>query len=159
MKDKNYWIETLHLENHPEGGYFHEILRSDVLYNDHPLYTSIYFLLDTLSPSHFHRLSSDEVWYYHAGHPLTIHELHPDGRYTQQHLGSDIEQGQQLQAVVRSGTIFGSTCDTPESYALVGCMVAPGFDFKDFELFSEDTLLDLYPEHAAIIKRLALRTL
>lgn len=159
-KNKQYWINHLKLEPHPEGGYFKQVLRSDQSIQTapaiaRPYYTSIYFLLTYGNPSHFHRLKSDEVWYYHSGASLTIHLLHPDGRYEKIHLGKQIEQGQVLQAVVPKNVIFGSTVDELDQFSLVSCMVSPGFDFADFELFTKKELVSHYPDHQEIITKLA----
>ncbi|MDN6162243.1 MAG: cupin domain-containing protein, partial [Atopostipes sp.] len=128
---------------------------SEIPYSDNdkdlPLYTNIYFLLTPESPSHFHELMSDELWFYHAGNALTIHSLHEDGRYTQTPLGLGDEEV--LHHNVLAGEIFGSTVE--DGYALVSCTVIPGFDFNDFKLFTKDYLLKQYPEHKEIINQLA----
>ncbi|ALX48565.1 cupin domain-containing protein [Lentibacillus amyloliquefaciens] len=66
------WIRKLNLEPHPEGGFYKQTYAAEAL-EDHVLYTSIYFLLRAGDVSHFHRLKSDELWYFHAGSPLEIH--------------------------------------------------------------------------------------
>lgn len=152
------WIEALALQPHVEGGYYREILKSNKIINhndkeNRSLYTSIYFLLEKNNPSNFHRLTSDEVWYFHAGDELTIHLIFPDGTYQTIQLGYDSQSGAQLQALVPSGTIFGSSIEKGE-YALVSCMVAPGFEYEDFELFEREALLAQYPQHRAIITQL-----
>lgn len=155
MRSAEEWIKILKLEAHPEGGYFRQTDRSVFEYNIDqkglPLYTNINFLLLKDNPSHFHQLSSDELWFYHDGNPLTVHSIYPDGRYEAVKLG--LGDGQKLNHTVPSGTIFGSTVE--EGYALVSCMVVPGFDFADFKLFSQAELLKLHPEHETIIKKLA----
>ena len=155
MKSAQYWIDYLDLEAHPEGGYYKQTDYSEVTYSANnkelPLYTNIYFLLTPKSPSHFHELTSDELWFYHAGSPLTVHSLHKDGSYTQTILGLD--EGQKLHHNVPAGTIFGSTVEN--DYALVSCTVIPGFDFDNFTLFTKETLLDRYPDHKEIIDKLA----
>lgn len=159
-KNQAYWIEQLKLEPHPEGGYFRQVLCSEQSLQvsagtTRPYYTSIYFLLTKGNPSHFHRLASDEVWYYHVGSTLSIHLLHPNGRYEKIRLGADLENGEVLQAVVPKNVIFGSTIDGNDEFALVSCMVSPGFDYQDFELFTKKQLNMLYPEHQNIIELLA----
>jgi len=159
MKTAEEWIEELNLEPHPEGGYYKRTDYSDETYtkNDKnlPLYTNIYFLLTPESPSHFHQLTSDELWFYHAGNPLTVHSLHEDGSYTTASLG--LNEKQTLHHNVLAGTIFGSTVE--EDYALVSCTVVPGFDFADFKMFTKKDLLKKYPRHGEIIDRLAYETL
>ena len=75
------WINHLNMSRHPEGGYYKEIFRSEKLVdNDKSAMTSIYYLLENEDKSAFHRLTSPEVWYYHAGYPLMLHVIYPDGR-------------------------------------------------------------------------------
>lgn len=159
MKTAKEWIEELNLEPHPEGGYYRQTDRSKESYSkngkDFPLYTNIYFLLTPESPSHFHQLVSDEMWFYHAGNPLTVHSLNSDGSYTKATLG--LEPGHTLHRTVPAGTIFGSTVE--EGYALVSCTVVPGFDFSDFKLFTKKDLLKDFPKHQEIINKLAYDTL
>lgn len=159
MKTAKEWIDELHLEPHPEGGYYRQTDYADETYLKNgkalPLYTNIHFLLTPDSPSHFHQLTSDELWFYHAGNPLTVHSFHEDGRYTKAVLGLGADES--LHHNVSAGTIFGSTVE--EGYALVSCTVVPGFDFADFTLFTQAELLEEYPAHESIIERLAYETL
>eukprot|EP00461_Guttulinopsis_vulgaris_P002051 UN02052 len=149
----------MQLQPHPEGGYYRRTLcAGDTLTlerGERPLYTSIYFLLRSQDISHLHRLQSDEVWYYHGGSALTIHMIHPDGTYEAQRLGLNFGLGERPQVVVKKNTIFGSSVDEENTFSLVGCMVAPGFDFADFELFTQHQLLAQYPQHEAVIKKMA----
>ena len=151
------WIKTLNMKAHPEGGYYCEVEKSQdkikVDGKERALFTSIYFLLEKENPSHFHRLTSDEIWYYHYGEPLTVHMISPEGVYTQVTLGLDVRNGQVLQYRVPKGTIFGSTVE--DGFSLVSCMVSPGFEFEDFELFSYHELVQQYPEYEEIIKLLS----
>ncbi len=155
MKNAKEWIKKLNLEPHPEGGFYRQTDLSSTNYERNgkkfPLYTNIYFLLTKESPSHFHQLSSDELWFYHGGNPLTVHSLNEDGGYEATILG--LEDGQHLHHTVVAGTIFGSTVD--HGFALVSCTVVPGFDFKDFKLFSQKELLKRYPKEREIILKLA----
>ncbi|MBG9982188.1 cupin domain-containing protein [Aerococcaceae bacterium DSM 111020] len=152
------WIEYYELLPHPEGGYFKQVAKSsDILQEERKeraRYTSIYFLLTDDNPSRFHRLTADEIWYFHAGAPLTVHMISPEGDYQTVKIGANPQQDEQLQFTVPAGYIFGSTVDTPDAYALVSCMVAPGFEFEDFELFHREDLLAQYPDHQEIITRL-----
>lgn len=159
-KNQDYWVSQLGLEPHPEGGYFKQILRAEqsLQLSENVIrsyYTSIYFLLTKENPSHFHRLASDEVWYYHFGSALSIHLLHLDGRYERIKLGSDLENGEVLQAIVPKNVVFGSSIEHEGEFALVSCMVSPGFDYQDFELFTKKQLMALYPNHKSIIEQLA----
>lgn len=148
-------ISTLQLEAHPEGGFFKETYRSSISLGtpNRQLMTSIYFLLTGDNCSRFHRIKSDETWYFHEGSSLLVHEL-IDGDYRVTKLGLDLSNGEQPFTVVKAGSIFGSSVMNEEGYALVSCAVAPGFDFEDFELFDATTLLTSFPEHEAIIRQL-----
>lgn len=153
---KDKWIEKLELMPHPEGGYYKETFKSNqTLSDNNAIYTSIYFLLEKHNISHFHRIESDEVWYYHAGQSLTVHMIHPDGQYEKVKVGPNVETGDMLQAIVPKGTIFASTVEGENDYALVGCMCAPGFQFEKFELFTQAELIKLYPQHEDIIRKYA----
>lgn len=146
-------ISQLNLLPHPEGGWYSETYRSSSTINDRSLLTSIYFLLTSDNVSHFHRIKSDELWYFHQGSAVTVHTLDENG-HTAHQLGNDLEKGEQPYLLVKANTIFGSSLDVPESYALVSCAVAPGFDFRDFELFTKEELLKNYQDCEGIIERL-----
>ena len=103
----------------------------------------------------FHRLKSDEMWYYHAGNSLTIYIISPTGELITKQLGLDIANGESPQILVPKNYIFGSAMNN-KGFSLVGCMVSPGFEFSDFELFERDFLLTTYPAHKEIITRLTL---
>jgi predicted cupin superfamily sugar epimerase len=164
MTDATYWIDRLGLQEHPEGGFFRESYRSadrleaGILGGryDGPRVasTSIYFLLTSEASSSLHRLRSDEVWHFHAGSALTVHVIDPEGTYQALRVGLDLGAGQRPQAVVPAWSWFGATVDEPGSYALVGCTVAPGFDFADFELADRQELSRKFPDHAGLIARL-----
>lgn len=155
-------IEYLGLQPHPEGGFYTEVYRSEGIIetpkdnfpDGRHFSTSIYYLLESGDQSHFHRIKSDEVWHHYAGSPITIHMITPAGSYRKIHIGKDIETGQKPQQIVPANYWFGVTVDEPDSYALCGCTVSPGFDFEDFEMAERETLLDQYPKHDEIIKKL-----
>jgi predicted cupin superfamily sugar epimerase len=150
-------IKKLDLLPHPEGGYYRETYRSEETFNGGKknLMTSIYFLLTSENVSHLHRIKSDEIWYYHGGSPLVVHILDAFGHH--EHIvGNDFEKGYLPQFLVPKNTIFGSTVLEKDSYSLVSCCVAPGFDFADFELFKKDDLLKAYPMHEEIISKLSI---
>jgi len=162
-------ISNLELVPHPEGGYYKSTYQSKERISDtelsvnfegeRKLYTSIYFLLTSDDVSHFHRLKSDELWYFHAGSPLTIHVIHENGEYEEIKLGMNLENGEVPQALVPKNSIFGSSVNDKDTFSLVGCMVSPGFEFKDFELFTQDELLLKNPQHKEIILKLAYKKL
>ncbi len=147
-------IKQLDLKPHPEGGFFKEKYRSIERTNgDKSLMTSIYFLLTSEHVSHFHRIKSDEHWYFHEGSSLTIHLL-KDQNHVELKLGPNLEKGESFYHVVQKNIIFGSTVESDNGYALVSCAVAPGFDFKDFELLDSEYLLENFPEEEMIIRKL-----
>ena len=168
MTDKTarYWIEKLQLEAHPEGGYFRQTYRSDVMIAREALpagfagaraaSTAIYFLLEGENFSAFHRLRSDEVWHFYAGDPLVVHVISPEGSYSSILLGCELEAGQVMQAVVLAGCWFASHVADWSSFAVVGCTVAPGFDFEDFKLGEREELVARYPQHRVLIEGLTL---
>ncbi|MQY76877.1 MAG: cupin [Spirochaeta sp.] len=154
MRNAEYWISRLDLQPHPEGGYFKEIYTSPFFVNEKRLSTSIYFLLSGNEVSKFHRLASDELWYYHDGSSLAIHMINPEGEHIRSFLGMNVEKGELPQVIVRAGAIFGSELTDKSTYSLVGCLASPGFTYEDFKLYSEQELLSLYPQHRTIIERL-----
>lgn len=165
MYTAKYFVEKLQMTPHPEGGYFKEcyagvdMISSKELSVDYEdtrkLWTSIYFLLEDGEVSNFHRLKSDEMWYYQAGSPLTIYMITPEGKLVTQKLGLNITEGEMPQFLVPKGYIFGSAMNE-EGYALVGYMVAPGFEFRDFELFQRSDLLEKYPQYQKEIVKLTI---
>jgi predicted cupin superfamily sugar epimerase len=163
-KNARYWIEKLQLEAHPEGGYFRQTYRSDIVIAREALpagfkgaravSTAIYFVLEGKNFSAFHRLRSDEVWHFYAGEALVVHVIAPEGKYSSIRLGGDPEAGEVLQAVVPAGCWFASHVADWSSFAVVGCTVAPGFDFEDFEMGEREELAGRYPQHEELIERL-----
>jgi predicted cupin superfamily sugar epimerase len=151
-------INLLEMKPHPEGGFYKETYRSEelCLNRTRNLKTVIYFLLRSEDVSHFHRIKSDEMWYYHAGSPLIVHSIDDQGIYKEQKVGINFSEGEIPQYLVPKNTIFGSTVLEKDSYSLVSCSVSPGFDFEDFELFKQADLLEQFPLHYEIISKLTL---
>ncbi|WP_282036025.1 cupin domain-containing protein [Saccharicrinis aurantiacus] len=155
-------INNLNLKAHPEGGWFSETYRSDMLLKQEGLptafngarnaLTSIYYLLEGNQFSGFHKIKSPEVWYFHQGQPIIIHTINSKGDYTAVEV-SDTENGV-LQFTVEPNLWFAATIKGSFGYSLVSCAVAPGFDFSDFEMASEDALIKIAPQHTSIIKQL-----
>jgi len=164
VQDAEYWVRTIELIPHPEGGYFRETYRSPVTLElqalpagyegSRSVSTAIYFLLKKGQFSALHRLRSDELWHFHAGGPLKVVVIDECGTGKEVLLGSCPENGESFQAVVPAGCWFGALPVEGASYSLVSCTVAPGFDFRDFELGDRDDLLERYPEHRKIIEQL-----
>lgn len=151
-----YWIEKLGLQAHPEGGYYKEVYRNPNSLQitggggTRSIATSIYFLLDGHQKSYFHQLASDELWYFHAGSRTHIHILE-QGQYRVESIGLDLEMGESPQVLLPRGCIFAAELKDKNSYILAGCMVNPGFDFKDFRLVGRSELLEAYPAHRGVI--------
>jgi predicted cupin superfamily sugar epimerase len=163
-KDAAYWIQTLGLHRHPEGGCFREVYRSadkltakslpERFGGSLVMSTGIYFLLESHEVSSLHRIKSDELWHFYAGSSLTIFVLEPSGRRYDLKLGNRPEARESFQAVVPAGCWFGAKVNETLSFTLAGCTVAPGFDFDDFELADRADLLSRYPQHADLITTL-----
>lgn len=159
-----FWITHLRLEPHPEGGHFREAYRaSEEIEARHlpsrfagrrSFSTAIYFLLRGGEFSALHRIKADEVWHFYAGETLQIACLHPDGRLDTFRLGPQPEFGDTFQAVAPAGCWFGARLLSQAAFALVGCTVAPGFDYRDFELASRPVLLKEFPQHRELIEAL-----
>jgi uncharacterized protein len=159
-----YWIDKLGLIAHPEGGYYRETYRASLSIAREALppqftgprlvSTAIYFLLEGNNFSAFHRLRSDELWHFYAGGPIVVHVINEDGHYSELLIGDNPDENQVLQAVVKAGSWFASRVQDPQSFALAGCTVAPGFDFEDFEMAERFELIRQYPQHAKLIERL-----
>lgn len=160
MNEQNasYWINHLNLQPHPEGGYYKEVFRSQQQVNragsDGVLQacTSIYYLLEGEDYSGFHRIQSDEVWYFHKGVPLNIHVITAEGTPEVWEL-SDMPTGN-LSLVVPAGLWFAAEIPSKTGYALVSCAVAPGFEFSEFEMAEKDVLQKRYPGHDELFARL-----
>lgn len=156
-KEIQQLIELLDLQPHPEGGYYKETYRSfENTHGNRSLMTAIYFLLTSDNVSHFHRIKSDEHWFYHSGDSLTVHILNENGHVILK-LGPKLDEGESFHHVVPKNTIFGSSVQSKNGYSLVSCVVAPGFDFEDFELLNSTELLKLYPKEKEIIDKLTFK--
>ena len=154
-------IDTLGLVPHPERGFYAETYRADTRVTaashegDRSAATAIYFLVTADTPvTSLHRLKSDEVFHLYEGGPLEILRLQEDGRWDVARLGLDVGRGERPQAVVRAGTWFGTLLDAGATHGLMGCTVAPGFEFADFELAEGPELEVRYPGAADRIHRM-----
>lgn len=161
MKTADYWIGHLNLEKHPEGGYFREIYRSneeipgaflpDRYVGNRSFSTSIYYLLKSGEISMFHRLKTDEIWHFYEGSCLELFVISPEGVLTRILLGNKPEKGEKFQALIEKGNWFAAGVKGENSFTLMGCTVAPGFDFRDFEPGNRNLLLNAYPAMKKII--------
>jgi len=161
MKNAGYYIQKLDLIKHPEGGYFREVYRCDekIEHKHLPkryegcrnISTSIYYLLQNDEFSAFHRLKSDEIWHFYKGTSVIIYVIDENGILTEHILGDDLDNNEHLQFTIRKGSWFAARIIKQHSFVLMGCTVAPGFDFNDFELGRRRELLLKYPEYQEII--------
>ncbi len=130
-------IKLLNLRPHPEGGWYGETFRAAAVDDRRPSSTAIYYLLEADQVSAWHRVDADEAWHHYAGAPLVLTLSPPDGVGAKSlHLGSDLMAGQRPQAVVPAG--WWQAAESLGAFSLVGCTVAPGFDFAGFELAPPD---------------------
>lgn len=156
-------IRHLGLVPHPkEGGYFRETYRADETLAALPtryqgsrsVGTAIYYLLTPNTYSAIHRLQSDEIFHFYLGDPIRMLQLDADGNGRTVVLGPDVLHGQQLQVVVPRGIWQGSCLEPGGAFGLLGCTVAPGFEYIDYEGGDRQTLLPQYPAFAEMIRRL-----
>ncbi|KAJ4879498.1 hypothetical protein Rs2_36552 [Raphanus sativus] len=178
-------VKKLNLRSHQEGGFFYETFRdSSVILStshlpptfkvDRAVSTSIYFLLPSGNVSRLHRIPMAETWHFYLGEPLTVVEIHDDGKLKFTCLGPDLIEGDQKpQYTVPPNIWFGSfptkdfhfphdgnllrtePRDSENHFSLVGCTCAPGFQFEDFELAKRSHLLSLFPQHESLITMLS----
>jgi len=149
---------------HPEGGWYKETYRSEEIINEKALperfsenrsfSTAIYFLMENGNFSGFHRIKSDECWHFYAGQTLLVYVINKTGNLEIIKLGNNIELGECFQYVVPANCWFASRPADESEFSFVGCTVAPGFDFADFELAVADNLSLEYPQHKSIIDSL-----
>jgi predicted cupin superfamily sugar epimerase len=157
-------IQQYDLQPHPEGGWYKETYRSGEYISGDALperfagnrafSTAIYFLLEQGNFSAFHKIKSDECWHFYAGYPLLIYVLQPHGHLNIIQLGQDILAGQVFQFTVPANCWFASRPAEGSRFCFVGCTVAPGFDFADFEMADSNTLSAIYPGHETTISNL-----
>ena len=163
----NELIRRFGLAPHPEVGFYRETYRAStrVMRGDdaegavtRAASTAIYYLLCDGAYSAWHRIRSDEVWHFYAGAPLDVHAIDDAGVLTTHRLGNALEHADTVfQAVVPQGQWFAAHCRDPSTYALVGCTVAPGFEFGEFEMGDTATLVARYPQHRLLIEQLGKR--
>ena len=157
-------IEILGLVPHPERGFFAETYRATsrveaaTHHGPRSAGTAIYFLITSDQPATFlHRLRSDEIFHLYEGGPLDLVRLFADGTCDVARLGLDLAAGERPQIAVPAGTWFGTELAGGATHCLVGCTVAPGFEYADFELADGPELAVRYPDAAARIGRMSRR--
>ncbi len=164
MTKADYYIEKLGLNSHVEGGAFKEIYRSSLSISknnlpkefngDRNVSTAIYFLLKRGQFSALHKIAADEMWHFYDGEALYIYEITQLGELKKHLLGKDLEKGQSFTCIIKAGSWFGSRCEVENGFSLVGCTVAPGFDFEDFILAKREDLLIEFPQYKDLIEEL-----
>ncbi|MBF0206438.1 MAG: cupin domain-containing protein [Oligoflexia bacterium] len=150
----NKIIKALNLKPHPEGGYFKESYRSPLKINDRHCSTAIYYLLDINSIAKFHIIKSDEIWHFYAGGAIKLVYFCADNNLHEVLMGSNVIAGETPQFMIPANTYFAAYPSEGSMYALLGCTVAPGFDYRDWELTPREKLLAKYPQHKKIIEKL-----
>lgn len=148
-------IEKLALAPHPEGGYYRRTYQCGQVLTPRgmpcgfeqprPVSTAILFLLRAGQYSRLHRIRQDELWHFHLGGPLRLVWIDKVGRAREVILGPDIFNGQALQFAVPGGQWFGATPAPGSGFSLVGCTVAPGFDFTDLQMARRHELERRFP--------------
>jgi predicted cupin superfamily sugar epimerase len=161
-----YWIKELNLIKHPEGGYYKRTYYSLSTMatnfslsnnndNIRPSMTAIYYLIEQNNFSSFHRLKSDEIWHFYTGDSISIYIIDEQGRLDTIILGNRENDNRAVfQTIVDANKWFavGLYDESKEgAFALVGCTVTPGFDFRDFEIANKEELIKQYPQHSNII--------
>lgn len=154
-------IRTLALLPHPEGGWYREMYRSEETVPaaglparyaaPRAIATSIYFLLEAGQFSAFHRLRSDEIWFHLAGGDLTVWQIDEAGALHEAAIGPDAKA---WQLTIPRGRWFAARPSDGAPFTLIGCTVAPGFDFADFELARRGDLTARFPAHRSLIEQL-----
>jgi len=156
-------IDMLGLQPHPEeGGFFIETHRdSEMLASAPARYvgdrcqsTAIYYLLTPDTYSHMHLLKSDEIFHFYAGDPCEMLQLHPDGSGEAHQFGIDLKAGQRPQIRVPRDSWQGMRLLPGGEFALMGCTVAPGFEFVDYSHGKREELLEEYPDFEVLIRTL-----
>ena len=147
-------IAAHRLQPHPEGGWYRETYRSHArvttdLGTVRSATTAIYFVLTSEAFSAFHRLASDETWHFYAGDPVTLELIAASGAHETRALSAEGAR----QTTIAAGAHFAAHVDAPDGYAFVGCDVAPGFEFSDFQLTTRSMLTAAYPHLGPLIAR------
>ena len=145
--------EMWNLTRHPEGGWYRETYRASRHVGDRAVGTAIYFLLSAAEVSRIHRIDADELWHHYEGQTLRIHVFGTEG-YRSLLLGSLDAPDARPQHIVEAGAWFGAEVVGETGYTLVGCTVAPAFEFEHFELATRASLLRQWPDHTTLIERL-----
>jgi predicted cupin superfamily sugar epimerase len=160
MQDIHAIIDALHLDPHPEGGFYKEMYRSELAVKDlkgsghKSAYTSIYYLLSGKDFSAWHRIKSDETWYFHLGCDVLIYFFDDNKLLHTIQVGMTSKN---FQATIPANTWFAAKPLNENTFCLVSCAVAPGFEFDDFEIARREDLSKEFgtsPKNIQIIEAL-----
>jgi predicted cupin superfamily sugar epimerase len=146
MQDIKAVIDSLQLEPHPEGGFYREMHRASALIrevngNSKNAYSSIYYLLSGNDFSAWHRIQSDETWFFHLGCDIAIYYFDAQNKLVTVQLGLE---SMQFQVTIPAGTWFAAKPVRADAFCLVSCVVGPAFTFTEFEMGKRHTLLDTF---------------
>lgn len=154
-------VARFNMREHPEGGYYAETHRSAgtipetalpaAFAGDRRFSTAILYLLRAGEKSHLHRIRQDEVWHFYLGGTLRLLMISPSGEYEEIRLGHNISEGEWPQFAVPAGSWFGAAPLAGSDYSFVGCTVAPGFEFADFELARKEEMRNAFSNLDQII--------
>ncbi len=159
--DADELVRLLDLRPHPEGGWYRQTYCARTRIpapalppgfdGDRAFSTAIYYLLKEGEKSCLHRIRQDEVWHFYLGGPLRLVMIAPDDFLSEITLGQDILAGHFFQYTVPAGYWFGAAPHPGAGFCLVGCTVAPGFTFADFELGGRNALERAFPRYREMI--------
>lgn len=157
MENENHYekiIDALDLNPHPEGGFYRETYRSEAEVEAfggefRDACTAIYFLLPEGVCTDWHRVRSDELWHFYEGSDLILEIVNSEGSFTQLTLGRGATAHSVYQGLVPQNC--WQRAYSTGSYSLVGCTVAPGFEFEDFEMINAKELAQRYPNYSSEI--------
>lgn len=169
--DAHAVVTALKMEPHPEGGWYRRWYESKEMWTAPAVAddagpeawtpgsvrfcgTAIQYLLTAGNKSSLHQLKSDELWFWHAGGPLTVVVLGAEGPQ-ETVVGPNTDAGQAYVHTVRGGQYFGAYLPDGCAWSLVSCVVVPGFDFADWRMLSKSDLTARFPSCSGIIERLA----
>ena len=158
------WIDHLSMKPHPEGGWFSESYSRAPMFlpklsaqhysGERRLYSSIYYLLEEGDFSAFHQLETDEMWHHYQGGVLRVFMIDSSGSLTVRRLGGDAAGSAVFQLLVPHHTWFAVEPEAGSGFALCGCTLTPGYSDDDFRMAKRDELIEIFPLHSDLIKRL-----
>lgn len=154
-------IEKFKLTKHPEGGFYRETYRGEksITLDKGKVRntgTAIYYLLKDTDKSHFHKVGSDELWLFHQGESLEIFMITNEGKIETKILGNRLDLNEEPQVIINANIWFAARIKDEKGFALVSCIVAPGFDFDDYELGNKNELIKSFPDIKTEIEELSL---